>query len=1122
MKLLKIVTEGLGLRAGRLEVDLSAPAYQCGAFGIAGATVPEREVLCRSLAAAMGVLDRAEEIPGAMAEVVFESRGSVWRSCFSAGKSRGAGALEAGQTLFRRRPDGEWEAVAEGGAQCREALLQSAGVDPEGLMAGALIDQRRFLAFLQAEPAQRQALLEEKADPAGCREISRRVHAEARRRRRILEGLEAREAAVELLDDEALAALRSRAADLKGQVEDARRKSEAAAADLSSVKKREDLKRLVEEAEASLEKALEQDRRFGETRERLERAKLASTFTPALEEIGRLAEMIAALGAELLEVEHETNESALALESCRQKSLAARSEYDAAADASRELARMAPDIEAMDRRIAERAMATGYAEEAVVAGKKSLEARTAELEALKKTEKALEDARAAIDSKLEKTEKDAALAAGLSGLCEQARHLEAAREVLSALEVAQRHAASRASNEAAALKEGERRAARAQEALEQSKENVRAVQARLDEARGGRDSASQLAAISSLEKQLSLVKSFAAAKAAIARAEADESKARGRLAEAEKASREGDQKALQAKKSGIEMTAAFSRTAGEKAERLRSLRFDEIPRAAAAKAACTAAFSRLAAEDKALFKRFEEGGQAQLERSLSDEKSVLLAWGRKVEGEEQRLQDVRKAVYGVQEALEARLGELQALRASAAAAGQALESLRDESERKASELRSQEEAWAEAVSSFGFAGSQLSPLQVAALLKERCEARAAALGERVVNEKARAVQRSLVARAESEWQSSQAALEAARAELSEARQSEAQEAEARAALFGGRSLSEERKRTASRLEKAAAERDALGLKVREAQSACAQGEAVAARIRSRIASLVAEKEACEGRLDAALEDAFGSREELMLARRNAGVVAGWEKEEAAIKAGIRWARERLAAAKDDLARHQTKSPSEAGLAEARAMADGAARHCTDMIRELSFAEHELERDAQQRVKREEVRREAASVRAELARWEALDARIGSGDGGRFARYALGLVFKRLLAFASVELVAFTGRFALAASNGDAWDFAVVDNARNCALSRPEGLSEAEALAVSLALAAGFARLRAEDGKAQEGDLVFLDAAPALLQDAEARPLLCHAVSRLRSQGRRVAVLAGARAEGADLPAWLVL
>lgn len=1120
MKLLRLTAEGFG--SPRLEVDFTAPECQCGAFGIVGATTLQRKALWRSLAVALGVLAPSEEASGALAEVLFESQGSVWMSRFSLGKSRAGGALEASQTLFRQRPDGEWEAVAEGGAPCREALLQRCGVDADALATSSLMDQRRFLAFLQAAPGQREALLEEVAPPAGCREISRRVHGEAFRRRRIVEGLEAREAAVELLDDEALAALRSRAADLKGQVEDARRKSEAAASELSAVKKREDLKRLVEEAEASLEKALEQERRFSETRERLERAKLASTFTPALEEIGRLAEAIAALGSELLAADHETNESALALESCRQKSLAARAEYDAAAEASRELARMAPDIEAIDRRIAERALAKGYAEEAVDAAKKSLEARAAELEALRKTEKALVDARVAIDSKLEKSEKDAALSAGLSGLCEQAKHLEAAREGLSALEAAGKQAASRASSEASALKEGERRAVRAHDALEQAKENVRAVQARLDEARGGRDSASQLAAISSLEKQLSLVKSFAAAKAAIARAESDESKAKGRLAEAEKASREGDQKALQAKKSGIEMTAAFSRTAGEKAERLRSLRFDEIPKAAAAKAACVSALARLAAEDKALFKRFEEEGQAQLERSLSDEKSALLSWGRKVEGEEQRLQDARKAVYGAQEALEACLGELQALQASSGASGQALESLRDESERKASEVRSLEEAWAAAVSPFGFAGSQLSPARLAALLEERGRARAVALSDRALNEKAMAVKRSLVARAESEWQSARAVLEAAQAGLSEARQAEAQEEQERAALFGERSLSEERKRAASRLEKAAAERDALGLKVREAQSVCAQDEAVASRIRSRIASLAAEKEACESRLDAALEASFGSREELMLARRNAEAVAGWEKEEAAIKAGIRWARERLAAAKDDLARHQAKSPSDAGLAEARAASDGAAEHCAGLIRELSFAEHELERDAQQRGKRDEARREGACARAELARWEALDARIGSEDGARFSRYALGLVFKRLLAFASVELVTLTGRLALSGLEGAPFDFAVVDNARNCALRRPEALSGAEALAVSLALAAGFARMRGEDGKAQGCDLVFLDAAPALLESAEAQPLLRHAISRLCSQGKRTAVLAESCAETAVLPAWLSL
>ena len=242
----------------------------------------------------------------------------------------------------------------------------------------------------------------------------------------------------------------------------------------------------------------------------------------------------------------------------------------------------------------------------------------------------------------------------------------------------------------------------------------------------------------------------------------------------------------------------------------------------------------------------------------------------------------------------------------------------------------------------------------------------------------------------------------------------------------------------------------------------------------------------------------------MLARRSAEVIAGWEKEDASLKAGVRWARERLSETRGRLSRHLQKSGGDHGLAEARQRLDDGRRELARVIGELSRAELELERDAAQRRLREGARREAAAARAAADRWAALDARIGSADGLRFARHALLLRFKRLAAFASEELVRLTGRLALFVDAGEPFAFGVVDDARGCERRPLRALSAQELLAARLAMAIGLSEMNAAEGGAV--DAVFVAGRDLPAQGAALRLVMRRAAESLQARGRRVMIL----------------
>ena len=845
--------DGLGAAGGRGRLDFHPEKPEGPALAPGGAAAQDREAIAQALSLALGEKGALARIPDGecRAEAALEARGRLWRASLTSEKRRAGQPREVRIALSGSRPEGGWELVAEGAGPCREALRRLCGIEPERLCGAAFLRLDWAGRLLSAAPVERAALLEEVSDVAGMRSLSKRIHAESERRRRVLEAAEARAAALAVLGDEPLNALRNRAADLKRESEECRAKVRALEAALSEEKTREELQRRVDEAEAAFEQAAEQEHRFAECRERLELAKKAAAHEPALEEIRRLSESIAELRQELLEAEHERKESGLALEAKQQQALEARAGYEAASEAMREFSRVAARVVAADQRVALRSHAAGQARERLAEAKKALEARCSALEALSRGEKALLSAREGLEARCGKTQRDEALLGGLSGLGEKARRLEAAREAQALAESGEKRAASEAAAAAGRRKELERELERIRAVLGAAGERSVSAEGRLADAQGGRSLAASLEAAAAIERQLALVKALAAAKSVIVRAEADEAKARARLAEAEKASRESDQKAQQAKRSGIEMAASFARTAGERAEKLRALRFEEMPRAAEARAAALAAFGRLAAQDKALSKRFEEQGGG-LERELCDERAALFAWGRKLEGESRKALEAKKAVLEAEGQMKAAGLRLREGCEAQAASQRALESAREAVRLGAASRIALEADWEQAIAPFGMKGGLLLPSQVVEQLEARRSARLELRAELEENARRLAVQRAWIADAEAGIERARRSHEEAAAQLAGALQAQEQEAAARQALFGERLLEEESSQASDRLEKAAALRDVAIERMREAEGALAQAEAVVARIEGRIKLLEASEAACESRLDTRL------------------------------------------------------------------------------------------------------------------------------------------------------------------------------------------------------------------------------------------------------------------------------
>lgn len=1111
MKIQTIAFENINSLAGRWKIDFTVPAYQDGIFLITGRTGAGKTSIFDAVTLALygktarqksdrstAEQKKTDDCPYmtkgtrvCWAEAVFESRGRLWKSSYRVTRSSKKGTLQKTGELAEL-VNGVWVPRTDKLEEWREKTAEAIGLRFQEFLRCVLLAQGSFAEFLRAKGDDRAVILEGITGTEIYKDISRQVHAEKRAREKALEEAEAQVQGIRLLSAEDLKALRVRLAGFEEREEAAEKEAARLDEALSWLHKKADLTHEHEESKKSLEDAREADKRFAENRQRLDLARKAREFEPQLAAIKRNDDALSETLQKLKGYQESAKAKTLLLEELSARATEAEQRVSEARAASEQLEAVAPRVQALDE---ERAVLKEKRDAASAAVQKALGIKTGREEELSKLASDLKRSEADAEAaalRVEKTAKDDVLLESFSGMREQSRQVRLADERLEAAQSELTRASAALASATNAVREADRQAEKGRAQLQTLRE--KAAQAKLlsDAARGGLTQSGQIAALISLDEQIALTKLLDAAQKEIERVSVLQDKAAAELTEAERVSRESDQRAIQAKRSGIEMAVNFARIAGEKAEKLRALKHDRIPYLSGLRVTRETNLKRLGAADPNLLKEFL-ADRVALQRRLTEAREAIQNWSRKTENTAKSAQEAAAAAKGRTEAAE--------------------KTVADEKETSAS-VRN---AWLELVRPFGFGEGSLSVEETMNRLSERRKARSSALKDRDEAEKAAVTQRALIAKAEEERVKASEAAEAAGTALKSA--SEAFEAKTgeRHELFGTAVVFEERRSIRAQLDKATAAKTAVQQKIEEASEQKHKAEAWIEQCEKQAEEERQNSKTLETNLDISIHGSFKTREEFLRARREPDVIAEWEKESLEVQSALRAAESRVKHAEKALQDHLMKSVTAEAQEAVQAKREAVQAQLLEAVRGATQAETELRADEESRRQSDNARRVAAAARAEFDRWNELNDLIGSEDGAKFVRFAQALTFRRLLHFANEELGQLSRRYVLEPAAGDPLDFQVVDNSLNCLSRSATNLSGGESFLVSLALALGLSRMSSGGSRQSlQVDTVFLDEGFGTL-DLEMLERALFALSELRSQGKLVGVISHIEEVGQKIP-----
>lgn len=851
-------------------------------------------------------------------------------------------------------------------------------------------------------------------------------------------------------------------------------------------------------------------------RQRLDLARKAREFEPQLAAIKGNNDALSETLQKLKSYQESAKAKTLLLEELSARATEAEQRVSEARAASEQLEAVAPRVQALDE---ERAVLKEKRDAASAAVQKALGIKTGREEELSRLASDLKRSEADAEAaalRVEKTEKDDVLLESFSGMREQSRQVRLADERLEAAHSELIRASASLASASNAVCEADRQAEKGRAQLQTLR--GKAAQAKLlsDAARGGLTQSGQIAALIALDEQIALTKLLDVAQKEIERVSVLQDKAAAELTEAERVSRESDQRAVQAKRSGIEMAVNFARIAGEKAEKLRALKHDRIPYLSGLRATREANLKRLGMADPNLLKEFLADRVALLRR-LTEAREAIQNWSRKTENTAKGAQEAAAAAEEAAEAYAGFQAQLAVARSQEAAAKGRTEAaektVADEKETSAS-VRN---AWLDLVRPFGFGEGSLSVEETMNRLSERRKARSSALKDRDAAEKAAVTQRALIAKAEEERVKAAEAAEAAGTALKAASEAfEAKTAE-RHELFGTAVVFEERRSIQAQLDKAAAAKTAVQQKIEEASEQKHKAEAWIEQCEKQAEEERQNSKTLETNLDISIHGSFKTREEFLRARREPDVIAEWEKESLEVQSALKAAESRVKHAEKALQEHLMKSVTAEAQEAVQAKREAVQAQLLEAVRGATQAETELKADEESRRQSDNARRVAAAARAEFDRWNELNDLIGSEDGAKFVRFAQALTFRRLLHFANEELGQLSRRYVLEPAAGDPLDFQVVDNSLNCLSRSATNLSGGESFLVSLALALGLSRMSSGGSRQSlQVDTVFLDEGFGTL-DLEMLERALFALSELRNQGKLVGVISHIEEVGQKIP-----
>ncbi len=231
MKILSLRLKNLNSLKGETHIDFTAPAFADGLFAITGPTGAGKTTLLDAICLAlfhrtprMATISASsnplmtKHTAECRAEVEFESRGQHYRAFWSQRRARDKvdGKLQAPQVEL---------ALADGTiitSSIKEKLEETearTGLDFDRFTRSVLLAQGQFADFLNSSDKDRAELLEQLTGTDIYSAISTRVYQQTDDIKREVEQLQARAGGVQLLDDEARAALQEQLQTLGAEVE---------------------------------------------------------------------------------------------------------------------------------------------------------------------------------------------------------------------------------------------------------------------------------------------------------------------------------------------------------------------------------------------------------------------------------------------------------------------------------------------------------------------------------------------------------------------------------------------------------------------------------------------------------------------------------------------------------------------------------------------------------------------------------------------------------------------------------------------------------------------------------------------------------------------------------------
>jgi len=188
--------------------------------------------------------------------------------------------------------------------------------------------------------------------------------------------------------------------------------------------------------------------------------------------------------------------------------------------------------------------------------------------------------------------------------------------------------------------------------------------------------------------------------------------------------------------------------------------------------------------------------------------------------------------------------------------------------------------------------------------------------------------------------------------------------------------------------------------------------------------------------------------------------------------------------------------------ELREKLDAVKLEYSELNQEIGKLKQVLTADQVTRAKFAEIAQQIEIQKTEFARWNKLNALIGSGDGKKFNRFAQGLTLSRLTDLANLHLQKLSDRYHILKSNENDLELLIIDGYQADVVRPTASLSGGESFLVSLSLALGLSDLASH--KVQINSL-FIDEGFGTL-DADTLDVAISALENLQAKRKTIGVI----------------